>query len=129
MDNDRISTYSGETRSATPSPDEKRPKSAGEQHADSEVIVVDWDGPDDPANPKKLDFDLCLLYAATDTSIVKLAVQTEMGSDHYRLFIHIHQSCFLVNGSSCIRTNCRAIRCQKRCHNCNDNVGIRFGLR
>ncbi|KAF8624243.1 hypothetical protein AX15_005973 [Amanita polypyramis BW_CC] len=51
---DRNSVYSRETRIATPSPDEKRPQSASEKNnhqSDSDAIIVDWDGPDDPANP------------------------------------------------------------------------------
>lgn len=48
---DRTSIDSRETRAATPAPslrDEKCSKVDGE-----DAIFVDWDGPDDPANPLK----------------------------------------------------------------------------
>lgn len=58
IDADHISIDSRETRTATPTPtlkgekDSKAEKDA--HHLDrEEVIFVDWDGPDDPANPQK----------------------------------------------------------------------------
>jgi hypothetical protein len=58
MDADHISIDSRETRAATPTPTlqgEKHSKAGKDaHHLDSEeVIFVDWDGPDDPANPQK----------------------------------------------------------------------------
>lgn len=55
---DRISIDSRETRAETPTPtlqDEKHSKAEKDiHHTDSgDVIFVDWDGPDDPANPLK----------------------------------------------------------------------------
>lgn len=33
--------------------DKKEPSSSEEPKDDADTLIVDWDGPDDPANPKK----------------------------------------------------------------------------
>ncbi len=53
------STHSFESRTAAEAPS---PKTGVDTPADDDVLIIDWDGPDDPENPKKYVCTLFILF-------------------------------------------------------------------
>lgn len=72
--------------------------------------LIGWDGPDDPANPKKwgllhqLCQDLWLIICS------KLATETQMGGNPYRVGVHFYFPCGFVNGCARSRSNSQRVR-------------------
>lgn len=71
---------------------------------DDDVIIVDWEGPDDPCNPKKCVISLRNPWRSkVNLSFIllfKLVFQEEMGSYGHRLRLYVHLARVLVDGGT-----------------------------
>ena len=62
---------------------------------DDHILTIDWDGPDDPENPRKyarhhFPFRIRLNW-------LQLELQQEVASNNDRVCVHVHQPCFFLN--------------------------------
>lgn len=75
-----------------------------ESEDEDKIIVVDWEGPDDPENPKKCVLLPNIVFASVKvhTSNEQLAIQTQMGSDGYHISIHFHFTGIIFHACPCI---------------------------
>jgi hypothetical protein len=70
-----------------------------------DVIVVNWDGPDDTANPQKCVWMAVCLRSVVDVHcVLQLELWKKMGSYYSRFIVHIYFSRVLVDGCPGQRT-------------------------
>lgn len=70
---------------------------------DNDTFIVDWEGPEDPENPKK-----CVMIPPTlcftldiDEKWEKLAYSSEVGSDCHRVIVHLHFASLFIDDCAC----------------------------
>ena len=115
----RHSLDSGREGTLTPSPDEPEkpqepsPEKEDKTSTDDSVLIVGWDGPDDPANPRKYVKSVLWFRTSSRTGHAQLDQEEEMGRvlRHFRL--HVHFPDILVYGGPRCRANRGAVSYHK----------------
>ena len=76
---------------------------AGINDPGADIIIVDWDGPDDVMNPKKFAFTLPFLMDLITERMYawQLVKEEEVGCDNGRVFVHIYFSHLFVHDVAC----------------------------
>ena len=75
----------------------------GKEDRDHDTILVDWDGPYDPENPKKY---VAYFFPSTIESltlfIFQLDLRPEVANHSCCLLVHFHLTCCFFNGSASV---------------------------
>lgn len=99
---------------------------------EEDVLIVDWEGPDDPRNPKK-----CVIYQfkkqqglticvrKRPCTFKQLVLQEEMGCNVNRLRVYLYQSSLLFHDGTCQHANRAAVRYHEHFSHCADYLGLR----
>lgn len=87
-------------------------------------IIVDWDGPNDPENPKKCAGHINLTSPCV-LKVLQLVFEKKMGFSNSGVVLYFHYTSSVVNGGTCSDSNWEGVwRYQSR-YTINDNFYIR----
>ena len=93
-------------------------------------IIVDWDGPQDPDNPKKLVYLKLFSEAGTEPTLsIQLAIPTQMGSHLCCLLVHLYHPSLLRHSRACNLPSRFRIGRQKQRRHRHDDVDLHLGIR
>ena len=90
-------TRAGAEHEHSPSGSAKASEKPAEE---TDVVWVDWEGPDDPENPKKCAALGLVCPTVILNGSLQLAIQEKVGGDLDCVSVHLYQPCLLVDGRS-----------------------------
>lgn len=101
---------------------------AGMGNDEKSDVIVGWDGPDDPMNPKKLVIS-SVSQRLHFMSALQLVKNEEMGCNHCSFILHVHFSDCIFHDGACSGENLSGIPHHELCRSINDRFHLYFSLR
>jgi hypothetical protein len=97
-------------------------------HDDNDTLVIDWEGPDDPENPKKRVLGNYILWYTISYKTSQLAFSQEVDGSIHCFVFHLHQPSIVFNGCTGKRQHRTGVQhYQHRSHR-NDHLNICAGV-